>query len=119
MAELNDGFNRLLAVWNGDADIDTLDGLLAPAYRGRVGSRDRELRELKKDILAYRTAEPKARFRIEHQFSDGDTVATRLIAHRSLEGAVPETIHGMNISRWENGRLVEEWAAWESFSVHS
>jgi hypothetical protein len=35
--------SRLLAVWNGEADIGTLDALVTPGYVGHTGSRDRDL----------------------------------------------------------------------------
>lgn len=103
-------FGRLLAVWNGDERLDALDSLLAEGYRGHLGSGDRDGAQLKKDIAAYRRRVPDVRFTAEHQFAEGDFLATRLTA---IAGG--RTITGLNISRWENGLLAEEWAVWESF----
>ena len=88
-----------------------LDSLLAPSYRGHLGSRSRDAATLKQDIVAYRERTPDVRFRPEHQFGDGDYLATRLTAT-----AGGRTICGLNVSRWEDGRLAEEWAVWEPFS---
>ena len=46
-------FAKLLAVWNGEAPLATLDSILAHDYLGHVGSRDRDTALLKKDIAAY------------------------------------------------------------------
>ena len=103
-------FGLLLAVWNGDDGVDAIDSLVTDAYRGHLGSRDRDAAQLKDDIGAYRRRLPDVRFTAEHQFADGDFLATRLTA--SARG---QTITGLNISRWENERLAEEWAVWETF----
>jgi hypothetical protein len=105
-------FARYLAVWNGDEDFTELDSLLSPTFRGHLGSRTRDARQLKDDIVAYRDGAPGVRFRVEHQFGDHDWLATRLTAK-----ADGRTISGLNISRWEDGRLVEEWAVWETFGA--
>jgi len=113
MADRHENFNRLLAIWGGSVPVEELDCLVAPGYVGHVGSRDRSLTQLKTDIAAHRAATP-AVFRAQHQISEGDYLATRLTAH--LSGAASSMIHGMNISRWENELLAEEWAVWESFA---
>ena len=112
MADRRESFDRLLAIWGGSVPVEELDCLVAPGYVGHVGSRDRSLAQLKIDIAAYRAATP-AVFRAQHQISEGDYLATRLTAQ--LIGAA--SVCGMNISRWENELLAEEWAVWESFNV--
>jgi SnoaL-like polyketide cyclase len=107
--------DRLLAIWNGEADLDELDALVAPSYVGHIGSRDRDLGQLKQDIVDYRAKSPGVVFRVEHQFGAGGYLATRLTAR--TEHASEQTISGMNISRWQDGVLTEEWAVWESFGV--
>jgi predicted ester cyclase len=54
------------------------------------------------------------RFRIEDQLAEGDKVASRVIAtaKRSAEGQ-EVVLYGLNISRIADGRIVEEWMAWE------
>ena len=105
-------FARLLAVWNGEADPTELDAMLAASYQGHLGSRSRDAVDLKRDIVAYRARVPDVRFHPEHQFGEGDYLATRLTAT-----AAGRTIAGLNISRWEGGLLAEEWAIWEPFST--
>lgn len=107
---------RYLAVWNGEASVDELNSILSPAYRGHIGSRPRTAADLRQDILAYRERVPGVRFQWEHQFGDGEHIATRVTAHAidSISGA-PVSATGINISRWEDGQLAEEWAVWETF----
>ena len=113
MADHSEAFAQLLAVWNGEADPDELDTLLAPSYRGHLGSRNRDAAGVRLDIAAYREQTPDVRFRPEHQFAEGDYLATRLTAT-----AGGRTVCGMNISRWEDGLLAEEWAIWETFGTN-
>lgn len=105
-----DSFGRLLAVWNGEEPLEALDSLLVEGYRGHLGSTDRDADRLKEDIAAYRRRAPDVRFTVEHQFREGDHLATRLTA-----SAGGRTIRGLNVSRWENDLLAEEWAMWETF----
>jgi hypothetical protein len=107
----NATFARLLAVWNGDANIDEIDSLVTSSYRGHLGSRERDAVQLKEDIAAYRRSVPDVRFSAEHQLGSGDYVATRLTA-----SAGGQTIAGLNMSRWVGDLLDEEWAVWETFT---
>lgn len=109
---------RYLAVWNGEASVDDLGSILSPAYRGHIGSQARTAAELRQDILDYRKRVPGVRFRWEHQFGDGEHIATRVTA-RAVDAATgdPMSAVGINISRWKDGILVEEWAVWETLTV--
>ncbi len=65
----------------------------------------------------YRNAFGGLRVTIEHQFSDGDYVATRFTARGTHDGeimGVPPTgkdvtVACIGISRWHDGKVVEEW----------
>ena len=108
-------WDRLLAIWNGEADLDDLDDLVTAEYVGHIGSRARDVERLKQDIVAYRAQALAVVFRIQHQFRDGEFVATRLTAR--VSGPDERTIAGLNISRWKGERLAEEWAVWERFDA--
>lgn len=108
------GSGRYHAIWNGEEDLANLDALLAPGFVGHIGSRERDLAGLKEDIVGYRNGAPSVRFTVEHQFGEGDFVATRLRAEIIHRGNTI-TVRGINISRWEGDRLAEEWAVWETF----
>ena len=106
----------MLAVWNGEVDLNELDSMVSPTYRGHLGSSERDVTQLKQDIAAYRKRVPGVRFRVEHQLGEGAYLASRLSAE--ADGPTTGTlmsISGMNISRWEDGLLAEEWAVWETF----
>jgi len=105
---------RYLAIWNGEQPLDALDALVTPGFVGHIGSRDRDLSRLKEDIAAYRQDAPSARFGIHHQFGDDEYLASRVHARIIDQVGNEVTLQGINISRWEDGLLAEEWAVWES-----
>lgn len=117
MADREAGLQRYLEVWNGSAGVDELDDLVTSDYLGHMGSRDRRLDELKQDIVAYRDRATGVRFEVMHRFSDGEYVATRVTAHATdSDTGAPLSACGLNISRWVDGLLAEEWAVWESLA---
>ena len=92
--------------------------MVSPTYRGHLGSSERDITQLKQEIAAYRQRVPSVRVRLEHQLSEGVCLASRLSAE--ADGPTTGTsmsISGMNISRWEDGLLAEEWAVWETFAA--
>jgi hypothetical protein len=105
---------RYLEIWNGTRDIDELDTLVTHTFVGHMGSRDRGLAQLKADIRAYRGRAGDVRFEVMHRFGEDEHVATRIVAHVTDPATGSEvSICGLNISRWEDDRLAEEWAVWE------
>jgi hypothetical protein len=105
---------RYLEVWNGTRDLNELDDLVTPTFVGHMGSRNRGLSQLKDDIRAYRERAGEVRFEVMHRFAEGEHVATRVVAHVTNTATGSEvTLCGLNTSRWEDGRLAEEWAVWE------
>jgi steroid delta-isomerase-like uncharacterized protein len=103
-----------------DGNLDALDAIVSPDYvlhdpgspeeiRGVEGARDL--------VTMYRNAMGGLRVTIEHQFSDGDYVATRFTAHGTHDGefmGVPPTgrdvtVACITISRCRDGKVVEEW----------
>lgn len=97
-------------------NFDALDQILTPDYvvhpdevRGREG--------LEAYVQSFRDALSDLRVHIEHQFTEGDYVATRWTVTGRHDGdlmGTPATgkdvsFSGLTISRCENGRLAEEW----------
>jgi hypothetical protein len=113
-ADRRSTLRKYLAVWNGEESLETLTTLVTPDFIGRIGSVERDLTRLKEDIADYRKAAPTVRFNVEHQFGEGEYLATRVTAHATDISGRPVSITGLNISRWENGFLAEEWAVWEN-----
>ncbi len=69
-------------------------------------------------IEAFWAAFPNFKHEIVEQFSDGDKVSTRLIfraVHKGVFQHVPATgnsveMEGLNVSHFEDGKIVEHWA---------
>ena len=105
---------RYLEIWNGAVDVDELDSLVTTTFVGHMGSNERGLSQLKDDIRAYRQRAGDVRFEIVHRFAEGDHVASRVVAYLIDPATGSEvTLSGLNISRWEDSLLAEEWAVWE------
>lgn len=103
-------FRRYIGIWT-TGNVDALEDVLGPGYLGHVGSnatKDHGLALLKRRIAEYRASNPNASVTVEDQAAEGDRVFTRMTA-RSPKGEVA----GFNVSRFEKGRIVEEWALWE------
>lgn len=101
-------------------DLDALDALVSPDYVMHDPSAPEEARGLegaKAFVQGYREALGPISVTIDHQFADGDYVATRFTARGRHEGELmgvaptgaEVTITGLCISRCEDGKVVEEW----------
>ncbi len=104
-------FRAYIEIWS-DGTVDRLRELLAPGYVGHIRgnvSEERDADALVDSIARFRRRFPGVRFTVTEQIAAGDRVATRLSAVRGDE----ELAVGMNFSRWQDGRLAEEWALWE------
>jgi steroid delta-isomerase-like uncharacterized protein len=96
--------------------FDALDAIVSPDYvlhpediRGVEG--------LTEMVKAYRSAIADLHITIDHQFTEGDHVATRYTIRGShdgdLMGTPPTGRHveftGLTVSRCRDGKIVEEW----------
>jgi steroid delta-isomerase-like uncharacterized protein len=108
-------------------NLDALDAFVGPDYVLHDPSMPEEVRGVegaKEMIEAYRDAFG-LRVTIEHQFTDGDFVATRYTAHGTHDSefmGVPATgravtVAGICISRCRDGKVVEEWDAWDALGA--
>jgi len=105
---------RYLAVWQGEADLETISELVTDDYVGHVGLRSRALADLKRDIAAYSAAFGSVRFSVHDRFGEGDYIATRLMVRAVGQRGEELEAAGMNMSLWRGDRLAEEWAVWEA-----
>ena len=105
-------------------NFDALDRILTPDYvvhpeevHGRDG--------LEALVQGYRDALSGLRVHIEHQFTEGDFVATRYTITGRHDGDLMGTpasgkdvaFSGLTISRCENGRIAEEWEIVDTMSL--
>jgi predicted ester cyclase len=109
-----DLFRRHIHAWES-GDLSQIDELIDDRYVGHVAAGDRDRDGLKARIADFRATYPDITFTIEDQMVNGDRVVTRLTArgtHQPTGQAT--TLSGLNISRIAGGKIVEEWAAWET-----
>jgi steroid delta-isomerase-like uncharacterized protein len=108
-------------------NLDALDAFVSPDYVLHDPSMPDEVRGVagaKEMIEAYRDGFG-LRVTVEHQFTDGDFVATRYTAHGTHDSefmGVPATgravtAAGICISRCRDGKVVEEWDLWDALGV--
>jgi steroid delta-isomerase-like uncharacterized protein len=81
---------------------------------------------MKQLVAGYREAFPDLVFAVQDQWSDGDTVVTRWTAQGTHKGplmGIPATgrrgqpVDGITISRFENGKIVEQRAVWDALGL--
>lgn len=85
-------FRAYIEIWS-DGTVDRLHELLAPAHAGHMRgnvSEERDAEALGDSIADFRRRFPGVRSTVTEQIAVG-----------------------MNFSRWQDGRLAEEWALWE------
>jgi steroid delta-isomerase-like uncharacterized protein len=109
--------------------IDLIDEILGDGYvcydpalpepaRGTDG--------LKQAVLGFRTAMPDLTFTVDQQVAEGDRVVTAWTASGThlgeLMGIAPTGRHvsmvGVDIERFEHGKIVEVWANWDAFGLY-
>jgi len=101
--------------WN-EGRPDLLDEVYAPTYRNHFNGETLDM--LKQSLLATRAAFSGFTLTIDDQIVEGDRGVTRWTArgvHTGEHLGIPATgrsieITGINIGRFENGKIVDEWA---------
>jgi steroid delta-isomerase-like uncharacterized protein len=79
----------------------------------------------KQYVSVYRSAFPDLHFTIHDQVAEGDKVVTRWSAtgthNGPLMGFAPThkhaTVHGMDMNRYENGKVVEGWITYDMLGL--
>jgi len=111
--------------WN-DGDLSVVDDYYAPEYVRHSVDPERRGREyLKESILSLRRGFPDLVAQIDAFVVEGDTVVTRWSATGTHLGeflgfpatGTPITTSGVVISRFEDGKIVEDWATWNALDV--
>lgn len=95
----------------GIADVyhpDFVDHVNALEYRGHEGAR--------RSVALYLELFPDLRFTVDDQVSEGDRVTSRWTLHGTHRGR-SVTLHGIVISRFEDGQIIEDWAASDTIEI--
>lgn len=115
-------------VWN-KGNIDAVDQLIASGFLDHDPATPPNLPPgaagLKQHVAAMRAAFPDVYFTIEDMIVAGDKVVTRWTVRGTHRGAlmgIPPTnkqvaVTGIWIDRIANGRIVEEWANWDTIGL--
>jgi ubiquinone/menaquinone biosynthesis C-methylase UbiE/predicted ester cyclase len=85
-----------------DYHPDFVDHVNRFTYRGHDGARQ--------SVALYLTLFPDLRFDVDDQVTEGDKVASRWTLRGTHKGREVE-LRGIVISRFEDGRIIEDWAA--------
>jgi predicted ester cyclase len=116
MSETNKAVVRACFENAARGNFDALPSIVTPDYVLHPGE-IRGAEGLREMVKGYQSALSDLRVEIEHQFCEGDDVATVLTIHGThtgeLMGAPPTgrevSFSGLTVSRCENGRIAEEW----------
>lgn len=115
-------------VWN-KGNIDAVDQLIASEFLDHDPANPPNLPPgaagLKQHVAAMRAAFPDVHFTVEDMVVAGDKVVTRWTVRGTHKGAlmgIPPTnkqvaVTGIWIDRIANGRIVEEWANWDTIGL--
>jgi predicted ester cyclase len=85
-----------------------VDHVNALEYRGHEGAR--------KSVALYMALFPDLRFKVKEQLTDGDRVASRWTLTGTHRGR-PVTLTGIVISRFKDGRIVEDHASSDTLEL--
>ena len=87
---------------------DFVDHVNALEYRGHEGAR--------RSVALYLELFPDLRFVVDDQVSEGDRVASRWTLHGTHRGR-SVTLRGIVISRFDDGKIIEDWAASDTMEI--
>ena len=85
-----------------------VDHVNAREYRGHEGAR--------RSVALYLAIFPDLRFVVDEQLSEDTRVASRWTLHGTHRGR-RVTLRGIVISRFEDGRIIEDWAASDTLEI--
>jgi len=94
-----------------------LEEILAPDFVIHIPDDHEGVDGLLGMVQVFRSAIPDMTVTVDHQFADGDYVASRFTVRGTHEGELfgaPPTnrqvvVHGITLSRCADGRIAEEW----------
>ena len=94
-----------------------LERILSPDFVIYVPEEHRGVDGLLEMVETFRSALPDLAVTVDHQFADGDYVASRFTVRGTHDGELlgasptgrPVAMTGITVSRCEDGRIAEEW----------
>jgi predicted ester cyclase len=91
------------------ADFAKAPQLYSERFHDHVNSLEYHgLEGVRKSVSLYRSVLPDLQIHVEEQVAEGDRVASRWIARGTNRGRRVE-LRGITISRFEDGKIVEDW----------
>jgi predicted ester cyclase len=87
---------------------DFLDHVNGREYRGHEGAR--------RSVALYLELFRDLRFVVDDQVTEGDRVASRWTLHGTHRGR-RVTLRGIVISRFDDGKIIEDWAASDTIEI--
>lgn len=112
-------------MWNG-RNYQSMNELLAPNFKGHdPQAKVNSAEEFKQMMQGYQSAFPDLKWTIEEIFGKGDRVVMRWLGtgtHQAEMGGIPPTgksatVQGISITRFENGKAVEDWTVWDALGL--
>ncbi len=106
-------FRKAIDIW-AVGDVSAIDHVVAPEYVGHVSTGNRDRQGLRERIEAFQRLYSSIAFHVEDQLADGDNFVTRLSADlTSRDTGKSVKLIGINISRFADRKIIEEWNTWE------
>jgi predicted ester cyclase len=110
------------------SNLDVLDELVSPDYVGNdpaLPEPARGIQGAKDNVLMYKAAFDGAQLTVKEQIGEGDLVATRWEGRGRHTGEIMGTaptgrdvvVTGLTLSRVAGGKIVEEWANWDTLGM--
>jgi predicted ester cyclase len=90
-------------------DFDRAEQFYSPSFHDHVNSLEfHGLEGVRQSVGLYRSVLPDLEIEVEDQVVEGDRVASRWIARGTHRGR-RVALRGITISRFEDGKIVEDW----------
>ena len=98
-------------------DLAAAETLYSPRFVDHVNDLDFYGHQgIRRSVGLYGRVLSDLRIRVEDQIADGDRVASRWVAEGHNRGR-PLRVNGITISRFEDGRIVEDWSTSDNLSL--
>jgi predicted ester cyclase len=98
-------------------ELEVIDEVYSPSFVDHVNSMEYHGTDgARKSVALYLALFPDLQFTVDEQVTEGDRVASRWRLRGTHRGR-PVELWGIVISRLEDGKIAEDWAASDSLSL--